>query len=93
MWQARTWAGTFLVVATPQHDALREAAYFVDRLTEEGMPLSGMVLNRVHTSALAISPERALSLAEDLAGLLEVGLGLHRQDEHHVGQIDRLAPA
>jgi anion-transporting ArsA/GET3 family ATPase len=59
---------TFLVVATPQHDALREAAYFVDRLTEEGMPLSGMVLNRVHTSALAISPERALSVAEDLAG-------------------------
>jgi anion-transporting ArsA/GET3 family ATPase len=59
---------TFLVVATPQHDALREAAYFVDRLTEEAMPLSGMVLNRVHTSALAISPERALSVAEDLAG-------------------------
>jgi anion-transporting ArsA/GET3 family ATPase len=59
---------TFLVVATPQHDALREAEYFVDRLTEEGMPLSGMVINRVHTSALAISPERALSLSEDLAG-------------------------
>jgi anion-transporting ArsA/GET3 family ATPase len=59
---------TFLVIATPQHDALREAEYFVDRLTEEGMPLSGMVLNRVHTSALAISPERALSAAEDLAG-------------------------
>jgi anion-transporting ArsA/GET3 family ATPase len=59
---------TFLVVATPQHDALREAAYFVDRLTEEGMPLSGMVINRVHASVLAISPERALSLAEDLAG-------------------------
>ncbi len=59
---------TFLVVATPQHDALREAEYFVDRLTEEGMPLSGMVINRVHTRGLAISPERALSLAEDLAG-------------------------
>ena len=59
---------TFLVVATPQHDALREAAYFVDRLTEEDMPISGMVINRVHTSTLAISPERALSLAEDLAG-------------------------
>jgi anion-transporting ArsA/GET3 family ATPase len=59
---------TFLVVATPQRDALREAAYFVDRLTEEGMPISGMVINRVHTSELAISPERALSLAEDLAG-------------------------
>jgi anion-transporting ArsA/GET3 family ATPase len=59
---------TFLVIATPNHDALREAEYFVDRLTEEGMPLSGMVLNRVHTRALAVSPERALSLAEDLAG-------------------------
>jgi len=59
---------TFLVVATPHRDALREAEYFVDRLTEEGMPLSGMVINRVHTRALALSPERALSLAEDLAG-------------------------
>jgi anion-transporting ArsA/GET3 family ATPase len=58
---------TFLVVATPQHDALREAAYFVDRLTEEGMPISGMVINRVHSSTLPISPERALSVAEDLA--------------------------
>jgi anion-transporting ArsA/GET3 family ATPase len=58
---------TFLVVATPQHDALREAAYFVDRLTEEDMPISGMVINRVHTSALALSPERALAVAEDLA--------------------------
>ncbi|HWI33052.1 MAG TPA: ArsA-related P-loop ATPase [Lapillicoccus sp.] len=57
---------TFVVVATPQRDALREAAYFVDRLTEEQMPLCGLVLNRVHTTALDISPERALSLAEDL---------------------------
>ncbi len=57
---------TFLVVATPQPDALREAAYFVDRLSEERMPLSGVVVNRVHESALDVSAERALSLAEDL---------------------------
>ncbi len=57
---------TFVVVATPQRDALREAEYFVDRLSEEQMPLCGLVLNRVHTTALDISPERALSLAEDL---------------------------
>jgi anion-transporting ArsA/GET3 family ATPase len=57
---------TFLVVATPQRDTLREAAYFVDRLTEEQMPLSGLVLNRVHTTALDLSAERALSLTEDL---------------------------
>ncbi|MCW2809609.1 MAG: ArsA family ATPase [Friedmanniella sp.] len=58
---------TFLVVATAQKDALREASYFVDRLTEEGMPLSGVVVNRVHSSPLTVSAERALSLAEDLA--------------------------
>ena len=42
---------TFLVVATAQRDALREAAYFVDRLTEEQMPLAGLVINRVHTTS------------------------------------------
>ena len=57
---------TFLVVATPEREALREAAYFVDRLTEEGMPLSGVVVNRVHSSQLKLSADRAQSLAEDL---------------------------
>jgi anion-transporting ArsA/GET3 family ATPase len=57
---------TFLVVATAQRDALREAAYFVDRLTEEQMPLAGLVINRVHSSQLEMSAERALAIAEDL---------------------------
>ncbi len=38
----------FVVVAVPEPDALREAAYFVDRLAEESMPLAGLVLNRTH---------------------------------------------
>jgi anion-transporting ArsA/GET3 family ATPase len=57
---------TFLVVAMAQRDALREAAYFVDRLNEEQMPLAGLVINRVHTSQLEVSAERALAIAEDL---------------------------
>jgi anion-transporting ArsA/GET3 family ATPase len=92
---------TFLVVATPQHDALREAEYFVDRLIEEGMPLSGMVINRVHTCALEISPERALSLAEDLAGtsaVLEVEAlrrhaNLMRMIETETRMMERFAAA
>ncbi len=36
----------FLVVAAPEPDALREAAYFVERLGEEQMPLAGLVVNR-----------------------------------------------
>jgi anion-transporting ArsA/GET3 family ATPase len=58
---------TFFVVAAPEHDALREAAFFVDRLGEENMPLSGLIINRVHGSGVQLSAERALSLAEDLA--------------------------
>ncbi|WP_030615801.1 ArsA family ATPase [Streptomyces sclerotialus] len=62
----------FLVVAAPERDALREAAYFVERLAAEQMPLAGLVLNRVHGSgADQLSAERALAAAEaltDLAG-------------------------
>ncbi len=42
----------FLVVATPEPDALREASYFVERLSEDRMPLAGLILNRVHRSRL-----------------------------------------
>ncbi|MET8474317.1 ArsA-related P-loop ATPase [Streptomyces sp. NPDC006422] len=57
----------FLVVAAPERDALREAAYFVERLAAEKMPLAGLVLNRVHGSgASRLSAERALAAAENL---------------------------
>ncbi|MDN0198126.1 ArsA family ATPase [Streptomyces sp. S.PNR 29] len=57
----------FLVVAAPERDALREAAYFVERLAAENMPLAGLVLNRVHGSgADGLSAERALAAAENL---------------------------
>ncbi|WP_199806859.1 MULTISPECIES: ArsA family ATPase [unclassified Streptomyces] len=57
----------FLVVAAPERDALREAAYFVERLAAERMPLAGLVLNRVHGSGAAqLSAERALAAAENL---------------------------
>ena len=35
----------FVVVAAPERDALREAAYFVERLETEGMPLAGVVFS------------------------------------------------
>ncbi|MDP1878393.1 MAG: ArsA-related P-loop ATPase [Actinomycetota bacterium] len=38
---------SFVVIAAPERDALREAAYFVERLRADGMPLAGLVLNRV----------------------------------------------
>lgn len=57
----------FLVVAAPERDALREAAYFVERLEAERMPLAGLVLNRVHeTGAGQLSAERSAAAAESL---------------------------
>ncbi|MBC9714649.1 ArsA family ATPase [Streptomyces sp. TRM66268-LWL] len=63
----------FLVVAAPERDALREAAYFVERLAADRMPLAGLVLNRVHGSGAArLSAERALAAAEALGAELPV---------------------
>ncbi len=39
---------SFVVVATCEADALREASFFTDRLMSESMPLAGLVLNRTH---------------------------------------------
>ena len=58
---------SFLVVAAPEPDALREASYFVERLDAERMPLAGLILNRVHVSAAArLSAARSLAAAETL---------------------------
>ncbi len=58
---------SFVVVATPEPDALREASYFVDRLSAEGMPLAGLVLNRTHPPASTrLSATRAEAAAESV---------------------------
>jgi anion-transporting ArsA/GET3 family ATPase len=57
----------FLVIAAPEPDALREASYFVERLERDGMPLAGLVLNRVHRlPAARLSAARSLAAAEIL---------------------------
>jgi anion-transporting ArsA/GET3 family ATPase len=57
----------FLVIATPEPDALREASYFVERLSQDRMPLAGLILNRVHpVPAARLSAARSLAAAEAL---------------------------
>ncbi|MGH3739321.1 MAG: ArsA family ATPase [Micromonosporaceae bacterium] len=89
----------FLVVATPEPDAIREAGYFAGRLSEERMPLAGLVLNRVHGLAVpALSAERALAAAEALeagstasAGLTAEVLLLHADLVRQVARESRIA--
>jgi anion-transporting ArsA/GET3 family ATPase len=66
--QARETA--FLVVAAPEPDAIREAAFFAGRLGTERMPLAGLVLNRVHRTSLpGLSAEHSLTAATRLERL------------------------
>jgi anion-transporting ArsA/GET3 family ATPase len=64
----------FVVVAAPEPDALREASYFVERLSAESMPLAGLVVNRVHRTAdpeglSHLTAARAESVLDDDPGL------------------------
>jgi anion-transporting ArsA/GET3 family ATPase len=81
----------FLLVAAPERDAVREAAYFAERLVAERMPLAGLVLNKMHrTDAGMLTAERSAAAAAELdaagdqemtADALRVHAGLVRQIE------------
>ncbi len=58
----------FVVVASPERDALREAGYFIERLAADDMPLAGLIVNRMlYSQAPALQPDSALNAAEGLA--------------------------
>jgi len=82
----------FVVVASPDADALREAAYFVERLATEEMPLAGLVLNRLTVDRLsAVSAQAALAAAERLEEADDVPvtaalLRLHAERSARVGR-------
>ena len=54
----------FVVVSAAEPDALREASFFVNRLSEENMPLAGLILNRTHPMLCSLPMERAIDGAE-----------------------------
>ena len=56
----------FVVVSAAEPDALREASFFVDRLSEERMPLAGLILNRTHPMLCSLPVERAIDGAQTL---------------------------
>jgi anion-transporting ArsA/GET3 family ATPase len=57
----------FLVVAAPEPDALREASYFVERLSEDSMPLAGVVVNRTRRVATVDNAEPLTAARAELA--------------------------
>ena len=64
----------FLVVAAPEPDALREAAYFVERLSEDEMPLAGLVVNRASPAPVGdLSADEAMRRGDPAARASEPG--------------------
>jgi anion-transporting ArsA/GET3 family ATPase len=62
----RSSGTSFVVVASPEPDALREASYFVERLESESMPLSGLVVNRTHPVLAGLPAAKATAAADGL---------------------------
>jgi anion-transporting ArsA/GET3 family ATPase len=56
----------FVVVSAAEPDALREASFFVDRLSQEHMPLSGLILNRTHPMLSSLKSDKASGAADAL---------------------------
>jgi anion-transporting ArsA/GET3 family ATPase len=96
----------FLVVAAPEPDALREAAYFVERLGEERMPLAGLIVNRASPIPTGtLSADEAMTAAARLrrtpasptaaltAGLLRLHADRARMVEREAGLRDRFTAA
>jgi anion-transporting ArsA/GET3 family ATPase len=81
----------FVVIATPEADAVREAAYFVDRLATEAMPLAGVVLNRTHPVLADLPAARAETVAEALerAGTAPLAAAVLRLHADRVALADR----
>jgi anion-transporting ArsA/GET3 family ATPase len=92
----------FVVIAAPEPDALREAAYFVERLKTDSMPLAGLVLNRVqYLDAPELSADRARVAAQALdsqgrdltAALLEIHANRQAQAERQRHLSERFTAA
>ena len=93
----------FLVIAAPEPDALREAAYFVERLSEDAMPLAGLVVNRASPEPQgSLSADEAMAAATRLrkrspgsltAGLLRLHADQTRMVEREALLRDRFAAA
>ena len=93
----------FVVVAAPEPDALREAAYFVERLSEDRMPLAGMVVNRAATAPDGeVTADEAMAAAQRIrkrdprsttAGLLRLHADRRRLVEREARLRERFAAA
>jgi anion-transporting ArsA/GET3 family ATPase len=79
---------TFLLVTSPQRDAIDEAIFFRRRLRDQRLPFGGAIVNRMHEG-----PESEADVSNDLEALLGQKLGRkvarNFEDHRRLAQHDR----
>jgi anion-transporting ArsA/GET3 family ATPase len=97
-------AAGYVLVATPNADTVAEATFFAERLSENGVSISALVVNRMHPDfATAVGGvDRALEMARTLDGtdagelwanLAEVGAVAVREEAELVGLAEHVGSA
>ena len=98
----RDAATAFVLVASPRADTVEEATFFADRLAESELPVSALIVNRMHPRFGEGRSEADRARAETLAGTdlggLFANLADFRQmaegeERHLAGLTARVAPA
>ncbi|MFN8016997.1 MAG: ArsA-related P-loop ATPase [Acidimicrobiales bacterium] len=93
---------SYVLVASPKRDTVAEAQYFADKLAEAHIPISALIVNRMHPHFTDEMPEalreRAVTLqGSDLGGLYrnlaDFSLVAHREEAHLAGLAAEVAPA
>lgn len=92
----------FFLVASPKRDTVEEARFFADKLAEADIPVSALIVNRMHPRFTEVLPESLRARAEtfdhdDLGGLYrnlaDFALVASREEEHLAGLAEQVAPA
>ena len=89
----------FVLVASPRADTLTEARYFLDRIRNAQLDAAAVVVNRM-LPAVTTSPERAMELAESLAGTQAAGAAIAladltasaAEDQNRIREVTEAAP-
>ena len=95
-------ATSFVLVASPKRDTVEEARYFAEKLGEAHIPVSALIVNRMHPHFTDELPEALRERSRTLDGteigglyrnLADFALVAQREEDHVSGLLELVAPA